>query len=198
MSNTIGTVEMDIAIETDIKKRGYSTEKQLDDQGIKAFSKFTEETLGLITSQDFKPFSATSIGNKEKAVGKKFYLEHSFKLPNEAGRVKEKFESLQKWEGVVQQVDASAGNFCAYLTDITNGGTDEETVLTFDDLEEDDFPLVRTGAIFYWSIGYLTAHGSRTKSSLIRFKRSPILSVDERNNDILDNMGEIKSGINWE
>ena len=64
------------------------------------------------------------------------------------------FISLQKWEGIVMDVMDDA--FLARLIDLTQKGTDEEAEFSFDEISEEDKPLIRSGAIFYWNIGYST------------------------------------------
>ncbi len=82
------------------------------------------------------------------------------------------FISLQKWEGIVMDVMDDA--FLARLIDLTQKGTDEEAEFSFDEISEEDKPLIRSGAIFYWNIGYHTSYsGQRTRTSLIRFRRLP-------------------------
>lgn len=82
------------------------------------------------------------------------------------------FISLQKWEGIVLDVMDHA--FLARLIDLTQKGTDEEAEFSFDEISEEDKPLIRSGAIFYWNIGYHTSYsGQRTRTSLIRFRRLP-------------------------
>jgi hypothetical protein len=82
------------------------------------------------------------------------------------------FTSLQAWEGIVMEVMADA--FLARLIDVTDTGTDEEAIFPIDEISEDDKPLVKPGAIFYWDIGYHTSYsGQRTRIPLIRFRRLP-------------------------
>jgi hypothetical protein len=82
------------------------------------------------------------------------------------------FTSLQAWEGIVLEV--MPDSFWARLLDLTNTGADEEAELPMNEISDDDKPLVRPGAIFYWDIGYHTSYsGQRMRSSLIRFRRLP-------------------------
>jgi hypothetical protein len=82
------------------------------------------------------------------------------------------FTSLQEWEGIVTEVRNDA--FLARLIDLTHRGADEEAEFPNDEVSEEDKPLVRPGAIFYWHIGYHTSYsGQRTRVSVIRFRRLP-------------------------
>jgi len=93
-------------------------------------------------------------------------------------QLKEQFTSLQKWEGVVEEVKSDY--FVARLVDLTEPNQDEEAEFALDDVPEADRPLIAPGAIFYWNIGYLdNRHGQRYRASLIRFRRLPAWTEDE-------------------
>ncbi|MEZ5039529.1 MAG: hypothetical protein R2828_06545 [Saprospiraceae bacterium] len=93
-------------------------------------------------------------------------------------RTRPKFQVLQKWEGVVEQFDGDI--IQVKLTDLTNGGTDEEAELEIQDISKDDQPLVKEGAMFYWSIGYETQLDRQVKkASFIKFKRLPRIDLIE-------------------
>jgi hypothetical protein len=88
------------------------------------------------------------------------------------------FLSLQKWEGVVLEVRSDS--FLTRLVDLTLPGPDEEAEFSLDEVSEEDRPLIRPGAIFYWNIGYHTSYsGQRTRTSLIRFRRLPAWTREE-------------------
>ncbi len=88
------------------------------------------------------------------------------------------FLSLQKWEGVVLEV--LSASFLTRLFDLTRTGSDEEAEFSLDDVSEEDRPLIRPGAIFYWNIGYHTSYsGQRTRTSIIRFRRLPAWTREE-------------------
>jgi|RhiMetdeSRZDD1v2_1073273.scaffolds.fasta_scaffold21955_4 hypothetical protein len=88
------------------------------------------------------------------------------------------FLSLQKWEGVVLEV--LSDSFLTRLVDLTRTGSDEEAALPLDEVSEEDRPLIRPGAIFYWNIGYHTSYsGQRTRTSIIRFRRLPTWTREE-------------------
>jgi hypothetical protein len=88
------------------------------------------------------------------------------------------FISLQKWEGVVLEV--LSDSFLARLVDLTRTGPDEEAEFPLDEVSEEDRPLIRPGAIFYWNIGYHNSYsGQRTRTSIIRFRRLPAWTREE-------------------
>lgn len=85
--------------------------------------------------------------------------------------LKGKFILLQLWEGRV--VDVRDSEFEAIIIDKTNAELSDELV-TIDSIEisPDDLPLLRSGSIFYWSIGYSDYPGrGRVRESKIRFRR---------------------------
>lgn len=82
--------------------------------------------------------------------------------------------SLQKWEGVVLNIEASANTFFARLHDLTADNPEEEAEFSIDEVMEDDKNLLMPGAVFYWSIGYHTSEtGQQLRASVIKFRRLP-------------------------
>lgn len=99
-----------------------------------------------------------------------------YKLRNQ--RTRPKFQVLQKWEGIVEEINGDT--ILVKLIDLTNGGTHEETELDLQDISPDDIQLVKKGAMFYWSIGYETQRDRQVKkSSFIKFKRLPKLDPSQ-------------------
>lgn len=99
----------------------------------------------------------------------------------------------QKWVGYITSINETS--FIARLKDITNGGTDEEAELDFDEISPDDKPLLCLGAVFYWSIGKEMHNGQIKSESLIRFKRTP-LQVEEFD-QAMDAAESLYDGIEW-
>lgn len=80
------------------------------------------------------------------------------------------FQSLQKWEGIVQQIHNDY--FVAKLIDLTNKLPDEIAEFPIEEISEDDKRLVELGAVFYWNIGYqISKSKQKRRTSLIRFRR---------------------------
>ncbi len=105
------------------------------------------------------------------------------------------FISLQKWEGVV--TDVNEDSFFARLTDLTQGGSEEVIEFYLDDVPSDDKSLIGIGAIFYWNIGYETIRGQDRKVSLIKFRRLPKWSKKKMQN--MQKKGkELMSKIQWQ
>jgi len=101
-------------------------------------------------------------------------IQHSvpvFRLPRTSTRRSVSL-STERWEGTVLDVGEDA--FRARLVDLDQSTADEEAEIFLSEVSDEDLPLLKRGALFYWSIGYHTdRRGQRTKSSLIRFRRLP-------------------------
>jgi len=86
--------------------------------------------------------------------------------------------SLQKWQGYVLKV--TDNSLLVRLVDLSKNGGDEEAEIPIEEISDDDKDLIRPGAIFYWSIGYLDSYsGQRSRVSVIRFQRLPSWSKEE-------------------
>lgn len=96
-----------------------------------------------------------------------------------AGRLEDRFELLQKWEGQVESV--SREQFVARLFDLTDPSRPVE-VASFDvaELAAEDRPLLTPGAVFYWSMGYqVERSGQKMRVSFLRFRRLPSWTKEE-------------------
>lgn len=88
------------------------------------------------------------------------------------------FSSLIKWRGVVLKVYDDC--FLCRLVDQDGNSPDEEAEILLSEISDEDLQLIDIGAVFYWCIGYQTnPSGSRTRSSIIRFRRLPVWRPDE-------------------
>lgn len=109
--------------------------------------------------------------------------------------IRDKFLSLQKWEGIVLEVKEDS--FLARLIDLTEEGPEEEVELPLEEVSEDDRKLVKPGAIFYWNIGYHdTSRGQRIRSSMIRFRRLPVWQKAEID-DTKRKAKRLRDAIGW-
>ncbi len=89
-----------------------------------------------------------------------------------------RFESLQKWRGVVLEV--SDEYFLARLVDIESPFPDEEAEILKKEISDEDLQLIAPGAVFYWNIGYqVDPSGQRKRASVIRFRRLPMWMPQE-------------------
>jgi len=87
-----------------------------------------------------------------------------------------KFIYLQEWEGCI--VEVRENSFLARLTDITNGDTDEEAEIFFEDVREEDRKYIKEGAVFYWDIGNLIKNGKKISMSIINFHKRKFTKKD--------------------
>jgi hypothetical protein len=86
--------------------------------------------------------------------------------------------SLQKWEGQVLEV--LHDSFTARLTDRSARNGKEDAELSFSEVSSDDMPLLKPGAIFYWTIGRHTDSTNRPRIlSELRFRRLPTWTEEE-------------------
>ena len=110
--------------------------------------------------------------------------------------LKERAVSLQKWEGIVMEVEKEL--FHARLIDLTEKNPEEETDFLFEEVSEDDRSLIKPGAVFYWSLGYLTTGtGQIIKSSIVKFRRLPAWTETEIGR-AREQAAEIRRTIGWE
>jgi len=101
---------------------------------------------------------------------------------------------LCKWEGVVDRINGDS--FWGKLKDLTvDTAYINEAEFSIDDLQEGDKDLLEIGSVFYWYIGYITTFGgTRTKVSLLKFKRLPqwqknkIKDIDEKVKDLMERL----------
>lgn len=99
------------------------------------------------------------------------------------------------WIGYV--IDIQEDTFSAKVIEKDENTTYE--IVDFDkkDISTSDLQLLTIGAMFYWSIGYANQGGQVIKQSLIRFKRSIELSIQEFDS-IIDEAKKLNDGILWE
>jgi hypothetical protein len=89
-----------------------------------------------------------------------------------SNRPQEILIALQRWEGVVLDVDDAC--FVVRLIDVPGEHDDEEVKLSREELSDFDVELLEPGAILYWTIGYRQQlRGSRERVSRIRLRRVP-------------------------
>jgi hypothetical protein len=90
----------------------------------------------------------------------------------------ETFVTMTKWRGVVLHVGKET--FDAMLQPVQNDDAPKKAAVYLEDVPRNERILVTPGAVFYWSIGYHDApSGSRTRQSVMRFRRFPAWSESE-------------------
>lgn len=104
--------------------------------------------------------------------------------------------TIQKWVGYVKEIKQNS--FIAILNDKDKPSTLETAVFDIkNDISMDDIPLLKEGAIFYWSIGYSNYNGQRKKESFIKFKRVINFTEDDVNR-VVDRARKLNDSILWE
>lgn len=108
---------------------------------------------------------ALSIGNPDKKARSPRKIDVVTSIDNKIEIIK------QRWNGTV--IDCSDQELTARLEDLTNPqNPDEIVVLSTEEIENRDQPLIKTGAMFLWHIGY--RYGPkypRERFSKISFRR---------------------------
>jgi hypothetical protein len=108
----------------------------------------------------------------------------------------DKFIALHKWQGIVLEV--GNGSFFAKLVSLNGKDPDEEAEFSVEEVSKDDWPFIRAGAVFYWSIGYFDFHkGQRLRASIIRFRRLPAWTRKELD-DANKRATEIRDFFGWQ
>ncbi len=84
---------------------------------------------------------------------------------------------LQEWEGYVVEIGNT--DFTARLFDLTadEGGEEEEAIIPFSEISDQDTERLREGSIFRWVIGYeRTTTGTKRRVSQIVFRDLPVVT----------------------
>jgi hypothetical protein len=105
------------------------------------------------------------------------------------------YGKTQKWLGHITEVNGDV--FKAKLEDLTHRGTAEFGEFDWEEVSEEDRPLVQVGAAFYWSIGFSHEKGQIIKSSFVRFQR--VLKWDGTYMDnAVDRAERLSKNLKWE
>lgn len=84
----------------------------------------------------------------------------------------QRFIPLSRREGIVLEIRDD--EFDARLVDLDGEDGDLDATFAVEELSPDDRPLLRPGAVFYWTIGYFDDQvRRRTRVSDLRFRRLP-------------------------
>ncbi len=92
-----------------------------------------------------------------------------------------RYTLLRNWEGYVEEVREDS--FTARLLDLNDQEKqDQEAEIYRSEVTDDDQPLLESGAVFYWMLGYRDEpNGQRYRVSEIRFRRLPTqIDIDVR------------------
>jgi len=81
------------------------------------------------------------------------------------------FILLQKWDGVVLEVDDES--FTAKLVDSDGRLPDHDATFLRAELPKDEQELIEPGAPFVWTLGYRKIGNTRERASVLYFRRLP-------------------------
>ncbi len=164
-----------------------------------------EESINSIVKREFSSsFSKeTNVKNftfsKTRNTQIKKYSNAFSKIPELNIKSKPKYINYitksQNWIGHI--IELRETDFTAKLEDLNNPTTCELAEFELDEVSKGDFEMLSIGALFYWSIGYATQNGQRIKQSLLRFKRSYNIKIEEFDN-ITDDFNSLHKNINWD
>jgi len=91
-------------------------------------------------------------------------------LPDTASESPARFVVLQRWEGIVQEVEDDG--FWARLDDLADVRPTEFVKLPLARVDDDDRELVVPGGVFYWTIGH-PLDAPDALSGLLKFRTLP-------------------------
>lgn len=118
--------------------------------------------------------------NLLSALNEKLYL-----LKSETTSKKEAVfaELLHKWEGTILSIDSKERCFVAIVKDKSAKATHTERMkLSSSAIMDIDLDVFEVGAVFYWTISYMTNEvGTKIKQSKIRLRRLNGISTKEIN-----------------
>lgn len=106
------------------------------------------------------------------------------------------FSQSQNWIGYVIEINKET--FRAKVEDAyESSGTYEEVEFDLMDVEDEDKELLSIGSVFYWSIGYEYRKGTKSKQSMLRFKRLPKWNTTDIDSakDLAD---DLYKNLNWD
>ncbi len=146
-------------------------------------SNSSAETRSAFQIPDFKQPTKlrTPFGNEENGAGPERFAANVSEADTLPPKVQPRtplptlsqaFKVLQQWEGTVVSIEGD--HFEALVRDVVDRRRPEErATIVLADIFEDDQPLIKPGAVFFWTIGYELKRAGRKTSSVIRFRRLP-------------------------
>lgn len=153
-------------------------ENPLHKQLLKQFTDSHDEVRKRRFLEDLEKMGTSEVEQKEERLPQEEMEILQPILRYDPDEFKERAVSLQKWEGVVTEVEKDIFN--ARLLDLTDDNPEEEADFSIEEVSEDDRKLLKPGAVFYWSLGYLTTGtGQVIRTSIVKFRRLPAWTETE-------------------
>lgn len=113
---------------------------------------------------------SSSASDRQENLKKFVTSAHGFSLKEKSRKKTETFSSFEEWVGRVEEISQSGKQFQAILQ--SKGNCEEVANFSFDDVSEDDFELLKLGAVFYWNVGQVKDESGRISNvSTVRFRR---------------------------
>ena len=157
--------------------------KVITNPDVTSYGQLTFQECGFIAPQEEAPVDSKinstyiDIDNKSNLVQKEIPESPIVWYPLKHQKTT-MFTSLKKWRGVVLKTYKDC--FLCRLVDQDGNSPDEEAEILLTEISDEDLQLIDIGAVFYWSIGYqINPSGTRTRSSIIRFRRLPVWRSEE-------------------
>lgn len=129
-----------------------------------------------LINDELEEYNSFDKKNKELYIDYSFPPKESFQLFSESSFLNYS-RKVNRWVGVITEIKRDF--FIAKLDDLDFPGTYEIGEFDVSDISPEDLDLIQLGAVFYWSLGHVMNRGQLKKESMIRFKRSAPLSVNE-------------------
>lgn len=160
----------DITTHLEISSGGVNTDFLIEDELLSigntlVLTKSTQDREDL--SHEYR-----DISNGEPATLTTQYGVQDYFLVPRRGMIipRDNFKVLSKWRGEVTEVESTF--FRANLFDEEIADKVKQAEIFIDEISVEDRPLIETGAIFYWTIGFWDKPSGRTRSSIILFRRT--------------------------
>lgn len=106
------------------------------------------------------------------------------------------FRRLEEREGVILDPSVSEGSVRVRLVDPRGNAPDEEAEVDLEQFSPMDRRLVKPGALFFWSIGYVTRPSGR-RELVLRIDLRRILSLPPDTEDLREQADALMEGMNW-
>jgi hypothetical protein len=120
-------------------------------------------------------------------------------LRNRFNIFKKKFYTVNNktWKGVITSVEYPIFKARLYDLDDHSGTYEIADFNIKTDITEQDYELIKVGAIFYWSVGNIKYNKTQTKRSEIRMRRIADITVSEFDT-MHDSLNSDYGNIIWE
>lgn len=160
-----------VAAHPDVSEHNSPTEPSLPEKIAERTERLSAGIRWAIQTEPSASSSAAERPPRNSAAAHLSSLQVPIKAYQPVRNREETFVTLQAWEGVVLEVEEEV--FQARLTS-TDETPDQYAEIYLEEVDQADLRLVKPGAVFYWTIGYLQKPtGTTMRASILRFRRLP-------------------------